>query len=65
MKNGHKYKIDVNSYSSKHYPVALFRWKPGIIGGSWEHQESFQTQAEARAHYDAIVDQIGGLPIYL
>lgn len=65
MKNGHKYKIDVNVYHSTSFPVAMYRWEGGNWFGSWRHVESYESQAKAQAAYDAIKDEIPGLPIYL
>lgn len=65
MKNGYKYKIDVNHYESATFPVALYRWEPGTWRGKWAHVESHRTQEAAQAHYDSISDQVSGLPKYL
>lgn len=61
-----EFKIDVNTYSSSSYPVALYyrrsgKWWPG----KWVHLESFKSIMEARAHYEKTYGEAPWLPIML
>ena len=61
---GNRYKIDVNVYTSKHFPVALYREEKRFFGlfPCWDHIESFQTVADAEAHYNAFKAGVVGVP---
>lgn len=58
MKN--KYKIDVNSYVSGRWPVAIYVKRPWRW--YWEHMESFETIEDAQKKFSAIMER---LPIFL
>lgn len=60
-----RYKIDVNTYTSKTYVLALYRFKPGLFWGKWEHIESLETIDAARELFESLRGRYDGLPIFL
>lgn len=63
-----RFKIDVNTYPSEHWPVALYKevQQRRLLWTAtwWEHCQSFATKAEAKEYYSKmnITEQLNGLP---
>jgi hypothetical protein len=63
-----RFKIDVNTYPSVHWPVALYKevQQRRLLWTAtwWEHCESFATKEEAREHFKKmkVSEQLDGLP---